>query len=410
MRLRWLSLLLVVLVTFAPCRAAANDAIPIRLAFVRGGDLWRWGGGTVQQLTHEGDVSFPRFSHNGEWVLYQRGGEWRLMRADGGRSWVVPLAGSAAWSPAALELAVADGRDTYVVPVGDGGPGEARLVVRGWSGTVWSPDGMRLAVARAERTGESLFEGKVFLGIVGSKGGEPRQILQERFPKGDCGGGAHASAWSPDGQWLLLVRYGITASISADCNELAVVRVSGGPAVSLGETPQPRWAVWSPVAPTLAFVDGVGREATRNKRLRLASSPFGEPRAGEPRAGGDALTVTPPGFADRDPAWHPAGHYLAFTRSKAQPPVDMNDPAPGQVIMRLDTRGGPPQPVPGSEGGFGPFWAADGTVFWFRHERGRTDLWQHRQGVTSAVLTDLDLTHSYYGQWNWPSVLDYVSK
>ncbi|MFZ5826735.1 MAG: TolB family protein [Bacillota bacterium] len=399
---RLLTALLLLALPLTGCRPATPSAprppAPMRLAFVRQGDLWLWAGGAERRLTEGGKVHTPRFSHDGRFLAYWQGRRLMLTRTDGkGGPWPVPAARpvhQVSWSPTANRLALSQGDRTATVDVTGTGPTQPQLVVEGWAGATWSPDGEQLAVHRV-KTGRHPFEGTAWTALISRTDGEPRVILEDPYSletAGDrCGAGARPVAFSPDGQWLLLVRPGATPSIAADCNEFLVISTRGGEPKRLGASPNPRWAAWSPAGPTLALTHGAGREAYRQKEILLAAPPWA-----------DLRRLTPPGYADREPAWSPGGSYLAFTRSRAERPERTDQPAPGQAIYVTTVESGKTELVPGSEGGFCPSWGQDGTLFWI--EPG--ELHHRRDDLPNPLLSGVDRPLNYYGQWQCSEVLD----
>lgn len=399
---RPLMLMLALFLLLAGCASAPSAARtgPMRFAFVRQGALWLWEDGKERRLAEAPGIIYPQFSPDGRFIAYRQNEALTVIRTDGAGPWVVtPTHGpsdQAGWSPTENRLALANGQKTVTVAVTDDGPQDPQLVADGWSGVAWSPDGRTLAVARSE-TAENIFTGLSRVGLVARSGGEVRVIGEARFsPEDGCAGSARPQAWSPDGEWLLVARPGLWASLSADCNQLTVLSTQGGPLHLLGETPNLRWADWSPrEKPLLAFTDGTGRPAFYNKQVRLARPPWAESRS-----------LTPDGYADREPAFSPGGRYLAFTRSRSGWIENMHQPAPDQAIHLADIDEGGSQPIPGSEGGFGPFWGGDGTLFWFKNENGSIALYHGRDDLPNPLIKGLDLASSYYGQWDWPRVLD----
>lgn len=395
--MRLISFLLACLLTALATPAPARAWVPERFAFVRGGDLWL--DGSDQPITTGGVVREPRFSPDGMFLSYYQEAVLHVRSLSRGELWSVPGTWGYTWSPASRMIALTGEGGVHTLAVTFEGLGEPQMVARGWWGGAWSPDGRRLAVSRTLPTGKGHLAGVAEVGIVPAAGGPVRVILREEYGlEGQgCGGGASALSWSPDGKWLLLGRHGVTASISADCNEFAVMPSGGGKPVTLGAAANLRWAVWAPRhAALLAYVDGVGREAWKGKQLRLIAPPWQTPR--EP--------ITPVGFADRDPAWDLTGRHLAFTRSREEAPANMlTGAAPGQMIYRLHPRRPPARSVLESEGGLAPFWSKGGALFWFRLGRSHVDLFRDGR----PFIRNIDLVEPYYGQWDWHHVFDYWS-
>lgn len=351
---------------------------------MRDGDLWIWEGGRERQLTQEGTVERPRFSADGEYVLYDRNGGARYVSLASGGSWPLPDGGSS-WSPTGPVLGLVGGiLTTRVTPHG---PLKAERAVFGGGFGAWAPDGRRIAVLRGEPGNTA------WLGIADVTTGEVRKLLEEASPVSEpatcpVGGPSAPLAWSADGKWISFWRPGLTASTHMDCNELAVIPAEGGSPLTLGASPMnPAWVSWAPVGGTLAFTDGPGRTATRGKVVRLAALSAGVP----------VKTLTPEGYADRDPAWSPDARYVSLTRSRGEEP---------SRVWVVEAATGKAKPVPGSENGMAARWGRGGSLIWVRpggtvHGAPRWD-----QAPTQLVQ-GVDRPREYYGQWYWDTVLDY---
>lgn len=408
-RVRRISLMLILLVVVASSSQAesAADQVtppPGRMAFIRDGNLWVWQAGNERQVTKEKKDSAPHFSASGQYIAFTRNRELWVAQAEGERQWrVSETVGSGEWSPKEDTLAFSTEAGTSTVSITATGPMEAKLLAAGWSGAAWSPDGQQLAVVK-NTPGEKPFGGTTAIGLVSRSGGEPRVTMQTTYPhQSACGpvGGATQLRWSADGQWIAFFRCGLFASLSADCNELAVLPAEGGQPTAVGVVPaNPAWFAWAPSGAVLAFTDGSGRDAWTNKAVRVAVMPPAPPY----------YSLTPAGHADREPAWSTDGKRLAFTRSLAEWPDRTNLPAPGQVIWVAKAPRGHAAPVPGSEHGFSPRWGPGDSLVWFRGVGGeKGNLWYVKQPGQrkQQVIEGIDLPFPYYGQWQADLVFDW---
>lgn len=409
-RFRLVGLVLILLIVLGGVQAAAapQEPTPIgRIAFVRGGNLWIWESGAERQLTSGGQVTYPHFSADGRYIAFNRAGALWVVRADDPKAtpWQLPSAlracGPAVWAPDRPALALTGERGVVVVDVKEQGPGSEHLVAEGWSAPAWSPDGQTLAITQS-KPGAEPFTGTVFIATVPRSGGMPRVIHAEPGPhESACGpvSGAAELRWSADGRWLAFYRMGLTASMGADCNELAVVPVAGGVAVPVGVGPlRADWFDWSPQGAVLALTDGVGRDAW-NKVVRLAPMPPAAP----------LRSVTPAGLTDRAPVWSPNGRQLALVRSKASAPERMDMPLVDQAIWALDTATNRATKVPGSNGGMAPRWGAGGGLLWAKLAGQQGQLLYTPGGGSppKTVVDRVDQPNWYYGQWYWQQVFDW---
>jgi hypothetical protein len=390
-------MLAALLLVLATAIQGPGTPVPGKIAFVREGALWLYEAGQERTLIPAGPVSRPRISPSGRYVSYTMRGVTFVVPTAGGDPWPIPGVYGAQWAPAEDTLAVNTRDGVAVVPVSEQGVRAPAVIARGWSGTAWSPDGRAIAVARGERTNTPL-RGSVTLAVVNRSGGEPRPVITEAYSQQFPAGGISPLAWSPDGRWILYFRRGLPgASIAADYNELAVVPAAGGEATKVAETPNPAWFDWAPAAATLAVTDGPGRMAWQNKAVRVTPMP--------PRA--PYWSPTPPGYADREPAWAQSGQWLAFTRSRTEFTGNMNQPQPEQQIMIADPASGRTFEARGSEGGVAPQWGPADSLLWVRPDQQTVWYLPKPDAEPVAVIRNLSLTSSYYGQWPVSQVLDW---
>jgi Tol biopolymer transport system component len=378
-----------------------------RIAFVRSGDLWVWEAGKERQVTSTGKVSNPRFSESGRYIAYLQGNSLWVVPISGGSPWQIGERGTivhpAVWSPTDDTLAFTTIKEgVFSAQITRLGPEKLSHVAVGWSSPAWSPDGKELAVAR-QKPGKEKFTGTVAVATVPRIGGRAPIILEERYPHEiACGpvGPITSLKWSSDGEWLAFYRQGLYESGAADCNQLVVVPIKGGTPVSVGMGPaNPEWFAWAPTGAVLAFTDGAGRAAFENKVLRVATMPPRSP----------FRSFTPAGYADREPSWSQDGRQLAFTRSLAKWPVNMNHPAPEQAIWVMNVATGNGRQVLGSEGGIGPRWGTNEGMIWARREKDGSSLW-YQSGPDiqpHPLVQGIDLSDSYYGQWSLSQVFDW---
>jgi hypothetical protein len=153
----------------------------------------------------------------------------------------------------------------------------------------------------------------------------------------------------------------------------------------------------------IAFVRGGSLwRVWEDKQVRVADMP---PRPPFP-------SLTPRGYADREPAWQPSGQYLALSRSLARVPQPMQVPAAEQAIWVMPAATGGGWQVPGSDGGIGPRWGRDGSLLWAvpPGDHSAASLWWKPagdKGQARAVIRGIDLKSEYYGQWPWREVFDW---
>lgn len=165
----------------------------------------------------------------------------------------------------------------------------------------WSPDGRRLAFTRNEDTGESTLFTHDDVFVMGSDGGDVRQLTPDKD-----GRSLSQPTWSPDGRQLAYVdgesvqsavpsRYGDLFVIGDDGSE--VRRLTRGPV----SDPD-----WSPDGREIVFVRGENLPTpAANDDVWVIDLDTGAERQ---------LTKTPPGTFEAGPAWSPDGSRIAFSR------------------------------------------------------------------------------------------------
>lgn len=365
-----------------------------RIAFVRDGQLWLREAGQERQVPTGGRVHQPRFSPDGQFLLYSEPHKLFVARVDGAGAAELP-AEHCEWSPVRNQLACESPQGVQLVTT----EGQSALAFPGWHGAAWAPDGERLALVKRVE-GKEPRSGTAVLGVARLDDREPKVIWQEPvFPANRPVGGIQAPRWSADGRWLSFMRSGVTASVSSDVNELAVLPVAGGTPVTLGETPaNPTFYAWAPTGATIAYTDGAGREVWHDKQVRVVPMPPRRP----------FRSITPQGYADREPAWAPDGSRLAVSRSRAVTPERMDQPAPEQGIYVVDLKTGRGNKV---GDGVGPVYGRDGSLLWVQPagENRPAALWWRPAagGAAREVVTKVDIMNQYYGQWRWRQAFDW---
>lgn len=395
--MRRVAILLLLLVLPWAQAGGAAATLPGRVAYVRDGALWLWENGRTERLTDKRKATSPHFSADGRylafraddalWVTIPRGPVWKLS----------DTASKAVWSPTSATLALESDGEIRLVDVGNDGPKPSRLVLKGWRGPAWSPDGRRLAVTR-DHPGDRPFTGTTEIGVMPVDGGDPATIWRGPYLEDRWVGPVSSLKWSADGRWLAFYRQALSASIGADSNELNLLAVAGGSPVAVAIGPaNPDYFAWSPAGATLAFTDGAGRFAWLQKRIQVASMPPKPP----------FQSLTPAGMADREPAWDPTGRSLYLVRSLARAPARMDQPGPEQAIWRWR---GQMSKVAGTEGALGLRVGREGWLLYPRAAGAEAALWATQGGEPVRVIDRMKPAGFYYGQFDWSAVFDWSAR
>jgi Tol biopolymer transport system component len=188
-----------------------------------------------------------------------------------------------------------DGRGEREVRAPSGVPGD------GWP--VVSPDGHRIAVARAWGHQDEFEDLKTGLYVLGIDGAHPRRVADFGY-RADVGG----ATWSPDGNTIVLSAHNNGAGKPADGSALFAVRVRGGGLRRL--TP---WETDRQISGPAFSPDG--------KAILFRLKPSGQDFGGDywtMRSDGTArrrLTHFGPGHATASAMWSPDGSMIVFADS-----------------------------------------------------------------------------------------------
>ena len=407
---------------------------PGRLAVIREGDLWVLEGGKEPQcLTSDGRNSSPAWSPDGKWLLfykYDPADKWYrnyslwVARADGGGVYGIEPQKhilDARWSPAANSIAYLTARqgervrseEFKLVDVGDNGPGDP-LLLKDASEKImnfcWYPTGDRLVYTTADAN-PNVKESPA-IKVMPARGGEAKTILTvnagflpDEDPRPSISSYLGGLKFSPDGYDLSFFKYPFSASLTADGVDLYVTSMDGKEPEQLATMlAYPDWVDWYCYGESVAFIEGSGREALSNKRLSIF--PVNRPDL--------AVTVTPEGCVDRDPAWSPEGGYIAVSRAKSsQGIINWREDIPPSSIWLVKPDGSGAKQINaagetpgGSE--YHPWWAGGGqSLMWVRVQGEKASIWQAGADGKDIgeVFEELDIPRGYYGANKWDEVL-----
>lgn len=187
----------------------------------------------------------------------------------------------------------------------------------------WSPDGRSIAFTRNEDIGDSttFTDDDVF--VMDADGDDARQLT----PEAD-GLMSGQPAWSPDGEYIVLMRgQSVHSAVPSRFGSLFVMRADGTEARRLTHGPDTTPA-WSPDGREIVFSHGENlfsfEEA--NEDLYVVDAEGGAPRR---------LTSTPD-FFESAPAWSPDGSRIVFVRSTARSQFDGKE---ALYVMARDSSG-----------------------------------------------------------------------
>ncbi|TFE24537.1 PD40 domain-containing protein [Cohnella luojiensis] len=392
-----------------PLTVSAKPAASLKAAFVRGGDLWMKAGGIEQQLTKGDNVRNPKWSFDGEWIAYARGEdeqELRVWHVPTGKSELVSERGGSnfQWSPDRNRLAFL--LDRKLVWVRPDKPDEQMEAANGISNYSWLPNGNGFVASGAA---ELLPEGWTPVPILEIPLNEPNRVKTLYvLPKQSddfFAVGTSEFKFSPSGRWMAFLATP-TASLSADSNTLVLLSADGAFFRKVDRMANNKdWFKWSDRKDRLAYIGGVGREATSNKQLRVLEAPEGKP-----------VTYTPAGYVDQSFTWEGMQH-VVVSRAKERKPSDGSaaqaPDLPKLVEIKLQGRRDKPITEPPKRfGDFNPqFLQRVDRLAWVRSNQSIANvLLSGRSGKQPSIyIKNIDLGANFYQQWRWSDVLSFHS-
>ena len=386
-----------------------------QLALIRDDGLWLVvsgpGGPGQERLVEGGDISSPRFSPDGRWLLFRQEGQ----------PWIVPITGGEAmpmeadvshcvWSPVGSRLACATEDGGLVLH--DPATRTSQRVLPTGSGVgevAWSPDGGWLAYEKWEPLpGQGLptYQGLWRVRVDGTQAGE---VFANADPVARQ---SLLAGWSPDGNHILFWQgLELSASLAADGLPLLSVPVGGGEPARLADAVlvHDDFVVPASEGDRLLLIEGSGRELWLNKALRLAAA-----------GGSEARTLVAPGEAGPlSMAWSPDGRQIAYAAGPAVMPSEAYDrreeALAGRRIWLMNADGSGKQqltddPAYADER---PIWSAEGKYLVFVRRPvagGPAGVWAynlHTHQPPHPMAGDLPIPGEYHGHFRWDTVLDW---
>ncbi|WP_165822608.1 PD40 domain-containing protein [Paenibacillus montanisoli] len=386
---------------------------PLLAAFVRGGALWMKENDNERQLTRAEHVRSPEWSHDGQWLAYSTGETaqqlW-MLHAPTRTKHVVETTGifegGYKWSPRSGLLAYLKDQRLYVVGQQEGAqPVEVTRSVGKISSFAWLPEGDGFVVSTQA---ELLPDGWTPVRLMrikmpvdgGSAQADQLYVLPTQLNELPVVG-TSTFKWSATGKWMAFLATP-TASLSADSNTLCVLSADGAtfkPVDQMANNAD--WFQWSMEDDKLAYIGGIGREATSNKQLRVTSVPDIQPRS----------DFTPAGYVDQALTWRsPVDIVVSRAKAVTADESPAQKPFPFLVNVRVD--GERQKRITKSAAGYGDYGPESlgvNGLGWVRSNRSMANVLVAAPGQSGnrAVrwIADIDQGSNYYEQWDWHTVL-----
>ncbi|MCD9022123.1 TolB family protein [Cohnella silvisoli] len=390
---------------------AAKPPLSLKAAFVRGGDLWIKTGGVEQRLTKGQYIRSPKWSIDGKWIAYTRGQEGRevwLWHVPTGQNHLVTSAGDGSyqWAPNQDIVAfVAEQKLNWIHPDKPDKPVEVAPGIGNYS---WLPNGSGFIASTAAELLPSGWTQVRILEIPLTDKADPKSIktlyVLPKQSNGFFAVGTSIFKFSATGRWIAFLATP-TASLSADSNTLCVLSSDGAVFNKVDEMANnDQWFNWAEQDNTLAYIGGVGREATSNKQLKVIEVPDGKP-----------VSYTPSGFVDQSFTWQGAKSIVVSRAKELQASSGTAaKPFPFLVEVKPDKERSKRVTQPSNaQGDFNPqFLSKPQRLTWVRSNRTTASVMvAEKEGKQPSVwITNIDLGANFNEQWRWSDVLSFYSR
>jgi dipeptidyl aminopeptidase/acylaminoacyl peptidase len=385
-------LICMVLCLFIPDIVFAEGNDDFKAAFIRAGDLWVKMDSMEMKLTTGENISYPKWSSDGSKIAYLKN------NASQAELWIyhfkmnkhlkvgVGVGNNFQWSPKGNSLGFQVNETLYVSHIT-----HSLMVDSKIKNFSWLPDGSGFitSVKESEGLDSDIILRKVLLNGGGGVFYRIPVNSDEYFVS------TSGFKWSKDRKWIsfLLIP---TASLSADANTLCVLSSDGKVFQEVNEMlNDENWFNWAPSTVHMGYISGVGREATKNKKLTVLKVP--------------SITkevITPLGYADQEFVWLD-NQTLFVSRVKESEWVDV-EKRPLPSLFRLNLRAEEQLRLTtplAKEGDFDPKVTRNRLV-WIRTDRQTANVFVSpiRSFRERLWIKNIKVANSYYERWNWDEV------
>ena len=394
------------------------------LAYVKGGNLWvkELPDGTAKQLTIDGDVTTPRWSPSGEWLLFQKKDQLWLTGPDGSEQRMVDgQVYESAWSAREDVIFYASEKSGLASTRPDSG--ESRVLIKPAPGTTYgrlvnSPDGRYIAFEMFRQPDPMTIKPQ---GVwkLDTDSGEVKPVYKARpYTQNAMGTMPHLAGWSSDGKVIYLWVGPQSGSTTADGIPFTAVAADTGKPVLVGKA-QPDalvYKTWFAAAPDpnrAAVITGGGREAWTAKKLSVVDL-----------RNNKITAVSGKDQAVSSYAISPDGSALAYSANPDQVAQGSSDDysANAQRIMMqrklwvVKPDGGSPRQLTNDNNYQDeyPVWTGQGDYILFARfdKEDKTSLWMMGADGSNPKLVAEDIApgsewFGFYGYLDWSQAFDY---
>ncbi|WP_169084207.1 PD40 domain-containing protein [Paenibacillus sp. PL91] len=383
---------------------AAKGFSSFKAAFVRNGELWLKEGRQEKKLVNGPFVRNPKWSFDGEWLAYTKGeaekelwvlqlrtGQSKLVSMEGGRNFQ--------WAPHAEMLAYQTEELLQYVDVFR--PDKPLGAAKGIGNYSWLPDGKGFfASSQSELLPDGWTPISLYQIPLAGLSNPSQYVTVHVLPSPSDDFFAVATSvfkWSADGRWIAFLAKP-TASLSADSNTLCVITTDGVVFRTLDEMANnEQWFEWAERGDRLAYIAGIGREATSNKQLKVIAVTSEK-----------SAEYTPKGFVDQAFAWQDEQH-IVVSRAAESKPGDGQTTIAYPFLMRVELESGEQTSItkPSSKHGTYHPVALKSKLAWVERDQSTANvIVANERGRHAAQwIKGIDTAESYYEQWYWDEVL-----
>ncbi|PEB53440.1 translocation protein TolB [Bacillus pseudomycoides] len=406
----WKHLIVSIICIYCLCEAVPTvqaEINEIKVAFIRGHNLWLKIDGQEKQITKGEYITKPKWSHDGKWIAYAKGEEQNRLElyrvADGKK--IVPFHAEATnyqWSPVENTIAF---EFTGTLNIFDAEKKNATFenVSSGVGDYAWYPDGKKFLVSSTAQLLSTGWTGAQLYEVQSDAGMNPNKMkhlyslpsMQEDF----LAYVASNFKWSPNQKWIAFLAEP-TASWSADSNTLCLLKADGSHFEKVDQMLlNGRWIQWAPSKNILAYIEGSGRVALENKHFKVKELPALQREK-----------FTPKGYVDWDFTWH-NDKLLTLSRAREMEWANEEEkrslPSLYQVDIETDLQRKITIP-PNKYGDYHPLYIKrNKQLTWVRSNRKTANMWLANRDGSKAKkwIGNIDVLGSYYEMWNWDDVV-----